>query len=72
MKVIIHMYPDDVPKAAGVVAGAWRATDYTGEEIKVKLKGVDKAVKSEVWYLASRLYEATKEKVCAVSPAIAA
>ena len=72
MKVIIHMYQDDVPKAASVVAGIWKATDYTGEEIEVKLKNVDKAVKSEVWYLASRLYEASKENVCAVSPAIAA
>ena len=72
MKVIIHLDKYDVTEAASVVLDTWRTTDYTGEEIKVKLKGVDKTVKSEVWYLASRLYEDTKEKVCAVSPAIAA
>ena len=72
MKVIIHLDKYDVTEAASVVLDTWKTTDYTGEEIEVKLKNVDKAVKSEVWYLASRLYEASKENVCAVSPAIAA
>jgi hypothetical protein len=61
MKVIIHLNKYEVTEAASIVAGTWNATDYTGEEIEVQLKGVNKEIKESVWYDASRIYDALAE-----------
>lgn len=61
MKVIIHLNKDDVPDAATVVQSAWATTSFSGEEVEVQLKGVNKHIKEAVWYAASRLHDGSTE-----------